>query len=85
MLRAVSNSVTDTQGRTSSMRLISYVLVGVAIVLAFNDALMSWFDHDQSNWELVVAFLTAGVGGKVGQKGFEVQGEKVAAAQQSEG
>ena len=63
---------TEDNGKPSSMRLISLLLALAAIGLAGNEAALAWAGQaEQGNMTLVLYFLGASIGGKIGQKFME--------------
>ena len=66
---------TEEDGKPSTMRLISLLLALAAIALAGNEAALAWAGQgDAGNMTLVLYFLGASIGGKIGQKFMERRG-----------
>lgn len=64
-------SMTDHQGKPSHMRRMTLLAAVVAAGLAANEGAMLWYGIEGSNQLLIMQFLVAAFGGKVGAQILE--------------
>ena len=66
------SAMTDATGKPSAIRWLSLLFAVIAGLLAANHAALMWADQE-GDLMLVLYFLIASAGGKVGQKALEAK------------